>query len=146
MSDTTARLVDTGPICYTDFDGHRLVWRPCRTWATPQGEISIVTEIGEDGPSVTNSAEKVYAVLQEIRPGCRVIEHYRADAHSAESFDEILPAPPEAAGVGVHNGARWVRIPPDDLRALLGESLETTRPGGPVVDGRWPTEAEVAGD
>ncbi|WP_063044982.1 hypothetical protein [Nocardia pseudovaccinii] len=139
---TAAQLVDTGPICCTAFDDHRLVWRPCRTWHTPEGYISVVTEIGHDGPSVTNATGKVYAALQRVRPGCRVIEHYLADSTSPERFAEILPAPPGVtAGVRVGDGIIWQHIPMAELRAVLGDPLETTRPAGPVEHGTWPTEA-----
>lgn len=138
-----AQLVDTGPICYTAFDDRRLVWRPCRTWCTPEGYISVVTEIGDNGPSVTNAAEKVYAVLQQGRPGCRVIEHNLANSAGPEQFDEILPAPPGVtAGARVGKGIIWQHIPTTELRALLGGTLDTTRPGGPVEHGTWPTQVE----
>lgn len=135
MTEPTARLIDTGPICYVAYDGHRLVWRPCRTWTTAEGQIlSVVTEIGDDGPSVTNAAEQVHATLQEARPGCRVIEHYPADSIAAEHFDEIL--------VGPDGSITWRHIPTADLRALLGNDLDTTRPAGPVENGTWPTTTE----
>ncbi|MEU6562686.1 hypothetical protein [Nocardia nova] len=138
-----ARLIDTGPICYTAFDDRRLVWRPCRTWHTPEGYISVVTEIGDDGPSVTNAAGKVYAFLQQFRPGCRVIEHYLADGTDLEHFDEILPAPPGVtARARGDEGITWRRIPTTELRTLLGSTLDATRPGGPIERGTWPTQVE----
>jgi hypothetical protein len=125
-----AELIDTGPICYTAFDGKRLVWRPCRTWRTTAGHfVSVVTEIGDDGPSVANAAEKVYAVLQGVRPGCRVFEHY--SGATSDTYDEILPEPDSGREV------TWRRIPSADLRALLGDTLDATRPTSPVTDGVW---------
>jgi hypothetical protein len=134
------RLIDTGPIGYTAFDDRTLIWRPCRTWRTPDGPIAVVTEIGDDGPSVTNAAEKVYNLLREAHPGCRVIEHYLADSTGPERFDEIVPDPNAPAGIGSVGGITWRHIPADILFALLGDELASTRPAGPVVHGTWPAQ------
>lgn len=133
---TAPHLVDIGPICYTAFDGRRLVWRPCRTWYTAGGPVGVVTEIGDDGPSVTNAAEKVYAILRETHPGARVIEHYLTE--TGETFDEILPGP--------GGEITWRRIPGAELRRLLGSTLAATRPAGPVVDGVWPSVTQTPCD
>lgn len=126
-----AELVDTGPICYTAFGDKRLVWRPCRTWRTTSGHfVSVVTEIGDDGPSVTNAAEKVYTALQGVRPvSGRVFEHYSGEA--SDTYDEILPASDSGREV------TWRHVPSADLRALLGDALDATRPTSPVIDGVW---------
>jgi hypothetical protein len=126
------RLIHEGPLSYTAFDDHRIVWRPLRVWSTDAGIVAVVTEIGDDGPSVTNAAEKVYARLAEAAPGCRVIEHYppvEGSQGRAETFDEItLRDDGEPA---------WRHIPTAELRALLGPKLDTTRPNAPVVNGAW---------
>jgi hypothetical protein len=129
---TAAHLVDTGPIFYPGPAG--LVWRPCRTWHTPHGYVSVATELGDDGPSVTTAAGLVHDLLQNARPGCRVIEHYppheggAGQAPRAETFAEILIATPGGA-------VTWRHIPTPELYALLGPTLDTTRPAGPVVPG-----------
>lgn len=121
----TARLIDTGPICYLA-PGGALVWRHCRTWDTESGVISIVTELGGDGPSVTNAAEQVYANLRAFRPGCRVIEHYPPGISGGETYDEIT--------IASDGQPEWRHIPPVELHTLLGPTLASTTPAAPVAE------------
>jgi hypothetical protein len=121
-----SRLIYSAPLSYQAFDTDRTVWRPLRLWSTDAGIVAVVTEIGDDGPSVTNSAEKVYAAMTEAAPGCRVIEHYPPSegTRTAETFDEIT--------LGDDGEPVWRHILTAELRAELGDSLDTTRPYAPV--------------
>ena len=118
------RLIYNHTMSYTASDApNRTVWRPLRIWATDAGIVAVITEIGADGPSVTNAARDIHADLTDYAPQARVIEHYPSGA-AGETYDEII--------VGADGRADWRPIPIAELRALLGDTLDTTRPTAPA--------------
>ncbi|WP_327358377.1 hypothetical protein [Streptomyces sp. NBC_01304] len=131
----TARLIDTGPICYLS-PGTGLVWRPCRTWETEHGDVvSVVTETSEPTRSIESAADEIRRGLTSARPWAdpvRIIEHWPTGtgAPDEEHYAEQLPVP--------GGGIRWEHRTPHALAELLGPTFELTKPDATPVDGIGP--------
>lgn len=118
---STARLVDTGPVCAPTSEG--LTWWPCRTWVTDSGLAwSVITEENPEGPRLSNAAEHLVGVLSSTRPGyeVRLVEHRPADGVAPTRYTERV--------VDTAGEVRWQDVTADELLDLFGPTLHTTDP------------------
>lgn len=133
----TARLIDTGPICYLDNQG-RLVWRPCRTWADlwpdDTTRMCIITEVDDMNTSIETAAAQIRDALEATHGyQVHIIEHWPVGTGSSTRREYYAEQYRNPAG-----RIAWKPMLLDDLTALLGDTLHTTTPTGPVVNGTWP--------
>jgi hypothetical protein len=113
-----AALLEQGTLAYS-VQGQPRIERAFRTWALEDGKpLTIVTELHDDeGMSIENAAEQVRAVVEaRWGSGCRIIQHF--------PWSSIV-----YAEQGYRNGRMaWWYMKDEDLRALLGPSLDETAP------------------
>lgn len=114
-SDTL--LIDDPHFVYICVNGHETV-RHLRLWrTTTRGRVAVVTERDSDeGMSITNAAEQVWAAVQRkygdperIIP---VIEHYPGQSGEVDTFDAVT--------LGLHGRAQWERVTPALLLLSIG--------------------------
>lgn len=130
-------LFDTGPAVYIANTGQP-VFRPCRLWRTgPAEAMAIVTETDEPTMSIETAAGQIRDNLEaHLRPygitRVRIVEHWppNTGALAVERYAEQYR---DAAGVML-----WRPVTADQLRAVLGAELDSTKPTGPVLNGFWP--------
>lgn len=110
-------LVDDPQFTYLCTNGNETV-RSLRLWRTNTGgAVAVVTERDTDeGMSVTNAAEKVWAAVQRQYgdPGTviPVIEHYPGQQGEPDTFDAVT--------LDLHGHPQWERVAPAFLLLSVG--------------------------
>lgn len=110
-------LIDDPNFLYICGNGHETV-RHLRLWrTTTEGHLAVVTERDDDeGMSVTNAAEQVWAAVQrkygDPERVIPVIEHYPGQPGESDTFDAVT--------LGLHGHAQWERVTPALLLLSIG--------------------------